>query len=263
MATRPTPRGLWASDTNFTNGPTGIPGTPTKVTPGAGVRAEGFIPQNKLPAQHMNDELNYLTQGMDWALALLPATEEHTYQVAKSRVVIINWASFHQMFADSTPGNVSGADAIPPWSEVYSGAGPDQYVNGLQSQSDVAKLMLNLNLIIPTGGTLTRIRAMVNPGTARATAGNRMRIKVYDNQYNFSAVTVGGTGSGPLYETTDDGSTNLQVIDTGVISNAIDKTVNAGGGEVLMVLAGNDAGTNQDLFYAVEITFTDPGPRNI
>ncbi len=252
----------WATDANYTNGPTGIPGTATKVEPSAGQKAEGWIPKNKMAAQWLNWFKNAVGGWLVYLNTWFDGADELVYPVTKTRVVVFSWAVFQQMYADSTPGQVSGADAIPPWNEIYSGSAPDQYVDGLQSQSDFAKLMVDLGLLVPSGATITKIRALVNPGVARATAGNRMRIKVYDNIYNFSATTVGGTGSGPKFETTDDGTTNLQKIDTGTISLPLDKNVNAGGCEVLMVVAGNDASSNKDLVYAVEITYTDPGPRN-
>lgn len=251
----------WGTDANYTNGPTGIPGTVTKVEPTAGQKAEGWIPKNKLAAQWLNWWKNLVYQWLAYVNGWFDGADELVYPVVKTRTVVVNWASFIQMYADSTPGQVSGADATPPWSEVYTGSAPDQYI-GLQSQTDFAKLMLNLNEFVPSGATVTRIRALWDPGAARAGAGDRMRFKVYDNLYNFTAVSVGGAGSGPLYETTDDGTANLQVRTSGVIAQAVNKNAVAGGGEVLMVVAGNDAGTNKDLFYAVEIEFTDPGPRN-
>ncbi len=59
--TRPTIQPEWATDTNFTNG--SMPGTPTKVDPGAGVRAEGVLPDRVFPAAHMNHQLASMA---DW-----------------------------------------------------------------------------------------------------------------------------------------------------------------------------------------------------
>lgn len=56
----------WATDTNYTNGPAGIPGTPTKETPSVGVAAEGHIPKNKAPAQFENWWKNLVYQWIAW-----------------------------------------------------------------------------------------------------------------------------------------------------------------------------------------------------
>lgn len=50
---------VWASDTNYSSGVDS--GTPTKVDPGAGLTAQGFIPGSGVPAQHMNYILHQLT----------------------------------------------------------------------------------------------------------------------------------------------------------------------------------------------------------
>lgn len=50
----------WASDTNYTNGPS--PATPTKVAPSAGQVTEGWLPNYKPPAQWLNWFQNLLQQ---------------------------------------------------------------------------------------------------------------------------------------------------------------------------------------------------------
>lgn len=49
----------WASDTNFSSGPDN--GTPTKVDPGVGRFAQGWVPGITMPAQHINFELHAIT----------------------------------------------------------------------------------------------------------------------------------------------------------------------------------------------------------
>lgn len=66
MATKPSVVPTWATDTNFTNGPAAVIGTPTKVAPSAGVRAEGWIPNTAPGAQHENYEKNLIGQWLDY-----------------------------------------------------------------------------------------------------------------------------------------------------------------------------------------------------
>lgn len=58
MSAKPTVVPTYATDANFTNGPAAIIGTPTKVAPSAGVRAEGHIPDTAPGAQHENYDRN-------------------------------------------------------------------------------------------------------------------------------------------------------------------------------------------------------------
>lgn len=70
MTSRPTIDPVWATDTNYTNGPE--VGTPTKVNPGAAVRTEGALPDTIFPAQHFNHQMGLLAQwlayykDLDW-----------------------------------------------------------------------------------------------------------------------------------------------------------------------------------------------------
>lgn len=52
----------WATDTNFATGPD--TGTPTRVTPGAGIAAQGFIPHDGVPAQHVNALLGQIIDSL-------------------------------------------------------------------------------------------------------------------------------------------------------------------------------------------------------
>lgn len=52
----------WASDTNYASGPAN--GTPSKVNPGVGRFAQGWVPGNTLPAQHLNFHLAAVTTAL-------------------------------------------------------------------------------------------------------------------------------------------------------------------------------------------------------
>jgi hypothetical protein len=52
----------WASDTNFASGPNS--GTPTKVNPGAGYFAQGWVPGDTVPGQYANFLFNALTASL-------------------------------------------------------------------------------------------------------------------------------------------------------------------------------------------------------
>lgn len=107
--------------------------------------------------------------------------------------------------------------------------------------------------LLPYGAIITGVAVMVQPGTARASAGNRMSVWLRSmSGHNFSTPTApGNTSYGAA--TTDDGTANLQVIThlTGAsISNGIYS---------LRVTAGNDAATNNDRVRAIRILWDDQG----
>lgn len=58
----------WASDTNFTSGPE--TGTATKVDPGAGYNAQGFVPDNAFIGPYVNYTLYWVTQFCAWCVGL-------------------------------------------------------------------------------------------------------------------------------------------------------------------------------------------------
>ncbi len=68
--TRPIVNPDWATDAVYTNGPVLEQGTPTKVSPTAGARAEGSLVSQKPPAQHFNHALNAHGQYARLAAAL-------------------------------------------------------------------------------------------------------------------------------------------------------------------------------------------------
>jgi hypothetical protein len=65
MATKPTDKFTWATDTNFASGPDS--GNPTKaVPPGYPVVAQGFVPNLGIVAAYMNKALNVLGGWLTW-----------------------------------------------------------------------------------------------------------------------------------------------------------------------------------------------------
>lgn len=59
----------WATDENYAAGPA-WGNTPTKVEPGAGRRATGFAPNDRPPAQHVNQQFGQLGQWIDYLDAI-------------------------------------------------------------------------------------------------------------------------------------------------------------------------------------------------
>lgn len=130
----------------------------------------------------------------------------------------------------------------------------------LSTTVNFPRLIVPIGAWLPDGATFRRIRALVAPGIARATVGDRMQLVVT----RVTSINFGDPiGSPPVYTDivtqADDGTVNRQVISSGFVTESIDKA--AGGLQIqAYVQGGVDSGTNRDDVEAVEIQFEDPGP---
>jgi hypothetical protein len=149
----------------------------------------------------------------------------------------------------STPTKVAN-----DWSAVVSGG--SAY---LQTESDAAYVVIDIGALLPSGATLTAVRALVKPGAARVSP-NGMTLRAYRATHDFvtpAASTSTGLGGG---SDEDDGTANVQILSQTGLSEVVDKTLARSWN--LLIVGGNNSGTNKDRVYAVELQFTDPGPRN-
>lgn len=124
------------------------------------------------------------------------------------------------------------------------------------SQVDRALLVDDISRYMPIGAQLTRIEALVGPGSARATVGDRMTMTLARQTPNFATPAI-PVAVGPIFTATDDGTSAVQVIDSGVILQLVDRTSDL----VLRIAAGNDAGTNKDDVHAIRFSFNVLGPN--
>jgi hypothetical protein len=114
-----------------------------------------------------------------------------------------------------------------------------------------------LDNYLRSGMVVTSARALVDPGAARV-SGNRMGFGAIPNtgrDFNPAAPAVGS--SIPAEFSFDDSTGNLQVIEL----TGLSWTIGVG---VLRVLYVNSGGGDAltDMFYGIELTVQDPGPRN-
>lgn len=118
----------------------------------------------------------------------------------------------------------------------------------------------DMNELLPDGATVTRVRALVSPGTSQATPANRSSLSGTKAVHNFATP---GTGSSSDVFTTvpDSGTAAYQVIDSGTFSETVDKT----GLKAFVVYVIPDSGasgSNVCRVNGVEVTWTDAGPRS-
>lgn len=131
------------------------------------------------------------------------------------------------------------------------------FYGGIRVSSNSLGYFAVLSSFLPDGAVVTRVRYMVDPGVARS-GTNRTRMVIGKQALSFGTPSIGSFTS--VADVYDNAAATLQVISSGTIS----ETINKAGGSALVAQfsAGNDAATNPDEFYGVEIQWTDPGPRN-
>ena len=174
-------------------------------------------------------------------LNIAQGTENVESAQSFKRVVGAEWFD-----APTNPGGVirwelSGSNA---WAATAAGVGN---VRG------------SLNDLLPEGCTITRLRAMVTPATAR-TGANRMLLELRRVTYTLPAapaVTPASDSSAVVFSAFDDLTTAQQMIDSTVISEPISKSTI----DLVVSVASGTGGSAGDLVHMLEITYTDPGRR--
>lgn len=235
MAAKPSDVPQWATDANYTTGP--VPGTPTKVTPNAAIRAEGDVPATPSFAQRWNWWKNLVGQWLDFINPWFGpgATPEIVYPDVRFRTVGI-------------PGlklNPAPAAATAVWrcdGTVYS-----------YSLINSSFASLDLSEALPSGATLDNVQIRCSTG---AVSVDGMRFRVYKYNWTTQALTqLGATvTSGAAINAND-----LAVIP--LINEVIDKATYAYYLEVRS--SSNAAGSaNGDRIHAAIVGFYDSGPRN-
>lgn len=151
-------------------------------------------------------------------------------------------------------GLAASASAAPTWLSQVFGADPNEGQH-LVSGVDFAVRHVPISDIVPDGATVTRIKALVKPGAARVSG--RMVLELFRHLQAWTA-PYANSFVGPLHDFADNGTTDEQPIDTGIISLAIDRSAEQ---LVARLVAGDDAGTNRDRVLGWEIQFSGPRYR--
>jgi hypothetical protein len=240
---KPTEIVTWATDATYTVDGDAWGGDSTKVDPGATRRAEGAEP-DVFPAEWLNYHLNALGLHNAYVHGVFEETESIP---AATKTLVISAASF-------TPDRVSGSDN---WRSTGQ--------SGLISNATNAPnwILFSTNTALPPGSIITRVRAIVTPGAVRATEADRMFIEIRRMDFAFDAgpPTEAGTAvfapSGATGR--DDGTTATQTISTGAVSITLDDQ----GTEDHEVRIYNGSTAGNDAVLAVEIQYTNPGPRSL
>lgn len=150
-------------------------------------------------------------------------------------------AAFQQIRYIGGIGVSTHVGAFADWTEVSA---------GYKSQVNSARLLYDLTKSLGRSETLQRVRALVNPGVARAGA-NRMLMTLFGHSYGASFAAPTGPTFTSHATQYDDATTNLQWLTMDLTGAPIAVASDVTWG--LEIIAGNDAGTNKDDVYAVAL----------
>jgi hypothetical protein len=245
---KPTVTPEWASNATFSAVGSAWHGSPTRLTPPAGLQEEGWEPSARPLAGHWNWILGYLSEWASWLGELFDEDGEHAYPTPPTRVVAIN--PFHAF--DTTPAG-SG------WRGVAVGGAGNAYA--VQAKADSAILAVPLNQCVPHGATISSIEVMVTLGATRAGA-DRVQVSWQQPVVNWA---IPSATYGALEDTANDGgaaggsTVTITVTPTPAIALESD---NSGWPVSIVIKAGNNASTNPDNVHSIRVTYTDPGLRN-
>lgn len=209
----------------------------TIVVPNDGEIADAMDLESPVQAlANRTENLNIRTQAIESHVS----ADEWTYPTPKARTIILSPYSF------CAQGTVA----------YQAGIGSGQ----LAFKSNAASVAFPLD-ILPDGVQITAIRALLKPGAARI-GTSRMKLQLLKRRLISFSAPDAGSAVGITGGTNDDGTVNVQaVVETLGTAYAITKATSEF--PYIEVTAGADAGTNNDWLYALQVSFTDPGPRNL
>lgn len=242
--------GHFATDATFAADGDSWSGDPTKVDPGAGRKAEGFEPDT-LPAEWLNWILN--NHG-EWAIWL-------EAERARIAAIVDPPGSLKTFQIDASAFAIRDNSGTPDtgWDVQADGS-------GLVSRAANNYAIYDLNQILPTGATVQRIKALVDPQSANG-SGNRIEMSLNKVVRDFGTpaaptitIEVARTGAVTNVATMqDDGGTSVQVLDTGALAapRAIDRAAHS---LVVIVRSSNTVGS--DKFHGISVTCVLPAVTN-
>lgn len=166
-------------------------------------------------------------------------SDEWTYPTPKTRTVYLP--------VSASVGTTDAAGA-PEWSIVELGPSMPYAI----SKAATAKRFWNLTGIVPPGATITRLRALVQPEAGHA-PGDRMSLSA--TRFAISGASITSAFSvGPFDDSGGSGADEW--IDSGAIS------LFAVAATFIEVYVRSSVELDDDAVLLLEVTFSDPGPRN-
>lgn len=282
----------WASDATYSPPAAAGADQSTKINPSAGERAQGFIPGTHFPIQWLNFVLNELgvlgnanesdaaTNAANIATnsADIATNSADITALEGSRVMGPGSASDNAIARfDGTTGKLvqdsglgvndsdelvyatpkSRITEVGPWASVNDGWQAFKHLAGTVPSVEATgtSKILFVPVSLPAGAVITKVQAMVKPATARATVSDRVQMQVERTALDWVSPGISGPNNiGSLQS--DDGTTAIQILDTGTISHTLD------GVDRVLVRIRSGATAGADVVLGIRVHWDDPGPTN-
>lgn len=269
----------WATDTNFSSGAES--GSSVKLEPSAGVKAQGWIPGNSLPARWLNWWANLVyswiayvdglstdaqflgtlwvwTQAHVWNGSFGPCLRDtQTCEVLYTGVSGTPSSRSRTVCIDPTAlsGGIGAVGGTEFYAEVLakfqtSTSPALARIGGGFDGGGIAQGVIDLGPYLPTGAVISSIRARVG-----ALGTSNVALRLHVSTPNFA-----GAGSGVVTSLdTAVALTTADTLDSGGISVTVDKAT-----KTYHLAIENIGATSSDALevYGVELNYNDPGPRN-
>lgn len=229
---KPTDSETFATDATFAADGDAWSGDPVRVDPGVARRDEGFEP-DLLPAEWINHEIGVHGDHIEYIHDVLNATD---IIPAVARTIIVGPLRLNHQSPDWDVEAVSRSNLIAVTASAFAS--------------------MDLSRFVPTGATITLVRAMIFSGSGARAPGSRWSMRLDTMTPNYTTPAIGAVTLVASDE--DDGTLSSQLLTTGAISLAM----SAGDHVILSFKAPTPVVNPTDQVQSIEITFTDPGPRN-
>lgn len=188
----------------------------------------------KFKIEETGDAYSDSTMSAKLGFIISGVTSEFVYGAGRSKVV-----------------QIPMSDGVATASWTYSLTGYDWSSSASDPQG------LAIPFIIPTGCILTTVRVLINPFVVSISGPQFFVSRIRSNFTTPAAPSATILASSSTYTA---GAGAWQVMTTGVFSETVDRSIRSYAVHFQSSTAAS--GSNHDLVGGVEITFTDPGPRN-
>lgn len=262
----PTEDPEWATDPTYDAPGEAWDGLNPNLDPGAGLIAQGYKPRDKPNARNWNWLQNLWGRWISWLrderdrMAPLIGGDtgagEWAYPSGRARTVQIAVAELasgeYSVVAGVATGGIALEDGWRP--RELEAAGTVTHTGHVETVTPGLNGSIDISDLLPSGATITGVSFYVDPGSAQASADDRMRCRLMKRDASgFAGPTVIGTA-------TTDATANQQTVSLGALAEVVSRSTRVYSLEVRS--SAGAAGGTPDILCGVAITFNDPGPRN-
>ena len=246
----------WATDASFDDPGEDWDTEPNKVDPGAGKRADGWLPNEVVPADFLNHEQNAYGAWFTWLDETWDSGNEHIYDLGNNgplRRTVIDPGHFDDW-----------AGANGEWRTEFDVGFTDG--KAFKPRFAGARCGFCLEDHLPEGALVQTIAMLVRPHQGN-TGANRMSIAWYEQEEVYT-VAPDVTLTGPNDQAFDDESDDLQLVTMAGVSIPITTQLFEPLGALssrrnfVVIFASANTITDECLFSVIVLWDDAPGLRN-